>query len=326
MRLTRWKLLAGVLGLAMGGVAATADPPARVITTCAPRVCYEPCPPIVVSVPVVPSQGVVVAAHQPPLPVVVPEPAVLVLPAAAEKPAAEKAPPPRPVVENVELPAPVAPIVHVPTPGTPPPGYRRPVMVSGPATTLDLPPPVQPVVAPTNPPEPTLVTPVVDETIPLPPISSSPQRLDPPALPPSPSKPITPTAEPTRAGASLRVVLHIGAGQPKFEVMTGDDTLLKVVSDKVDVRSPSEKGETMSALKAAGGVRFSAPGCEGTCSELTVLPGTGDVELAGDVRVKCKQGKGETEIVGGKLTFKLGSAPAYSVPEPTGTVSTSFQK
>src|SRR5205823_13232812 len=95
----------------------------------------------------------------------------------------------------------------------------------------------------------------------------------------TPAKPPGPEPTSTAAG-SVRVVLKLGGGPPRFEVLAGDDALLKVVSDKVDVSSPSEKGETMSALKAAGAVRFSAPGCEGTCTALTVLPGSGDVELA----------------------------------------------
>jgi hypothetical protein len=258
-----------------------------------------------------------------PVPAVSPEP-LAVKPVEVGLPkSADLAPP-----KIIELPMPTTPAVKptaaVPAvPGvaveTPPP----------PAVEVSLPvPAVTPATAavPAKPPElPPRAAPAVDP-VPLPtpakPEPPAPPRLDPPASPTgTPAK--SPQAPESVVAGSVRVVLKLGAGQPRFEVLAGEDTLLKVVSDRVDVRSPSEKGETMSALKAAGAVRFSAPGCEGTCQELTVLPGSGDVDLSGDVRVRCKQGKGETEIVASRMTFKLGSAPAYAVPEPA-TVNTSF--
>jgi hypothetical protein len=303
MTLTRWKLLAGLLGLSMAGVAATADPPCPVRTAGPARGCPDPCaprplpPPVVVCAPVVPVETVQVAY----------QPAVPTLPVSDPVKKAEAAPKPQPAGGKViELPMPAAPVVQpLPTP----------------AVEVRLEPPtVTAASGPAKPPEP--IVPVAPTPDPLPPPvakpSTPPQRLDPPVVPTRP--------EPSAEVRDVRVVLRLGAGQPKFEVLSGDDVLLKVVSDAVDVRSPSDKGQPMSALKAAGGVRFSAPGCEGTCSELTVLPGSGDVELAGDVRVRCKQGKGETEIVAAKLTFKLGSAPAYTVPEPAGAVNVSFPR
>src|SRR5579883_597003 len=350
MTLTRWKLLAGMLGLSMGGVAAVADPPCRTHVAAQPVV-VVPClpePAVAVGLPAIPAAapaGAVQAGFQPPVEVAAPKPgaAAPVMPApppvtpvpdlpapaapglmvpAVEpvKPVAEVAPTPRPVAKKTEGP----PAVTVSKPADPPPAavdLPLPLPVPGPAKNAEpakssgLPPaavsplvldPVAPA-RPTAPPPPPVVT-----------------RLDPPAVPavnPPGPPPAQPEPHPT---GGVRVVLKLGAGQPRFEVVSGDDALLKVVSDRVDVKSPSEKGEVMSALKAVGGVRFSAPGCEGTCAELTVLPGSGEVELAGDVRVKCKQGRGETEIAASKLSFKLGSAPAYSVPEPSAAVNASF--
>jgi hypothetical protein len=308
MTLTRWKLLAGLLGLSMAGVAATADPQCPAKTAGPPPV---PCP-VVVDVPVIPAAATVPVGTKPPLDIPAPPtvavtvaaPPALPVPVAAKDPEPPKLPEPLPAPE---LPVPTTPAAKPtsPTPALPEVHLEPPRPASAPpAKPPELPPPAD--------------TPVITGPSTTPP--PAPQRLDPPAVPKQ--SPLA-NPEPTAAGA-VRVVLHLGAGQPRFEVLAGDDTLLKVVSDRVDVRSPSEKGETMSALKAAGEVRFSAPGCEGVCQDLTVLPVSGDVELSGNVRVKCKQGKGETEIVASKVTFKLGSAPAYAVPEPAATLNTSF--
>jgi hypothetical protein len=312
MTLTRWKLLAGLLGLSMAGVAATADPQCPAKTAGPPPV---PCP-VVVGVPVIPAAAVAEAVQvgtKPPLDIPAPPPpevTVAAAPPALPVPAAAKDPEPPKLPEPVSAPPPQAVIIERPKPTAPAPvlpevRLEPPTPAAAPpAKPPELPPPVDP---------PVLTGPA---TTPPP----APQRLDPPAIP---KQSLQASPEPLPAGA-VRVVVNLGAGQPRFEVLAGDDTLLKVVSDRVDVQSPSVKGETMSALKAAGGVRFSAPGCEGVCQDLTVLPGSGDVELSGNVRVKCKQGKGETEIVASKMTFKLGSAPAYAVPEPAATLNTTF--
>ena len=340
MTLTRWKLLAGLLGLSMGGVAAVADPPCRTHAAHLPPPCPTggPAVPTLVSVPVIPAAAPVEAVQvgfTPPVDVPAPKPgevpptavalppvpaapglAAPELPALPAEPAKPVAPPPRPVAEKKAVkPADAAPPVIDLLPVVP-----GPVQASEPVKAAD-------------PPQRQLAPPVVAlDPAPLPPPAvsqpqSPAQRLDPPTLTPA-GPPPAPTLGPPEAVAppagTARVVLKIGAGQPRFEVVSGDDTLLKVVSDKVDVTSPSGKGEPMSALKATGGVQFSAPGCEGTCAELTVLPGAGLVELAGGVRVKCKQGKGETEILAAKLTVKLGAAPGYAVSEPAGAVNASF--
>jgi hypothetical protein len=107
----------------------------------------------------------------------------------------------------------------------------------------------------------------------------------------------------------LKVMLHMGDDRPRFEVRDGDEVYLKVVCDKVDVKSPSDRGETMSTLRATGRVTFVTPGGEGTCEELTVIPGTGQVVVAGRVSFKYNWGKVETTVSGEKMTFRLGSTP-----------------
>jgi hypothetical protein len=65
----------------------------------------------------------------------------------------------------------------------------------------------------------------------------------------------------------------------------------------------------MSTLRATGRVTFVTPGGDGTCEELTVIPGTGQVVVAGRVSFKYNWGKVETIVSGEKMTFRLGSAP-----------------
>src|SRR5687767_9790120 len=97
MTLTRWKLMAGLLGLSMGGVAATADPPCRVVAAGPPG--PAPCP-VVVAVPEVSCPtGPQVAVGTPIIPVYAVAPPGATPPPAAKptdppKVAAEPAPPP----------------------------------------------------------------------------------------------------------------------------------------------------------------------------------------------------------------------------------------
>ena len=99
------------------------------------------------------------------------------------------------------------------------------------------------------------------------------------------------------AQAKYRILLRVGEGEPLFEVRSGDHLILKVVCEKVDVKSP-EKGQGLSAVKAYGKVRFAGFGAEGTCDELNFLAGTGEVAMTGHVmiQVKDKLGRVESEV------------------------------
>ncbi len=311
MTLTRWKLLAGLLGISIAGVVASADPHCSGTNPLQSR--RAPTPPVQTanSAPTVSIVPLVVpATANPPtqyvspaitltLPMLeaVPTPSIVAVPMLNLEPpqlTVSEAPKPKLVV--------VQPFVTIPdavTPSTLIPPTFAPVSDK----VIDLPLPmtvVKPIPAVTLIPTPTLDVPVVREV---------------PAIVAS-RKPLAKPEEAPTEVSSVRVVVRLGMAQPKFEVLSGEDVLLKAACEKIDVRS-IEKGDGVTPLKATGGVRFSAPGCEGTCDQLTVLPGTGEVELAGNVKVRCKRGKGETEIVATTMKFKLGSAPAYAVPEPT---------
>ena len=126
--------------------------------------------------------------------------------------------------------------------------------------------------------------------------------------PPQP-KPTTPAPTPAAAEKKLKVLLHMGDDRPKFEIRDGDEVYLKVASDKVDVKSPGDAGANMSTMRATGKVTFVTPGGEGTCSELVVVPGTGQVVVTGQVNFTYNWGKVETTVSGEKMTFRLGATP-----------------
>jgi hypothetical protein len=103
------------------------------------------------------------------------------------------------------------------------------------------------------------------------------------------------------------VQMHLGAGKPYFEVRDGEELVLKVVSDAVEVKAPADNGDAASVLKASGGVSFRTLGGNGTCDELRVIPGTGEVVVSGRVSVTSNWGKAETTATADKMTFRLGA-------------------
>lgn len=338
MTLTRWKLMAGGLGLSIAGVVAmagpqcpntskdatreTAPPPTPVVAAkkelpAKPTPAPMPVLPLVESPPALPAVAVAPKLELPPpevkpaptptldvpalspLPPVagspLPDVALKTDPPKVELPKSEPAPPkPDRVVElplpGVTAPKPVAPVVDLPTVKE----TKPPVELTPPAVAVEKPAPAPRV--------------LLDEPPPAPLPKAEPKKVE--ATPTKVTKPAT------SEEAAVRIVIHLGTGQPKFDVMAGDDALLKAVCNNIDIRSPTENGAGVTPLKAGGKVQFSAPGCEGTCDSLTVLPTTGEVELSGNVKVHTRLGKGSTEINATTMKFKLGSAPAYSVPEP----------
>ncbi|HET6575850.1 MAG TPA: hypothetical protein VFG68_19770 [Fimbriiglobus sp.] len=311
MTTTRWKLTAGGLVLALGGLAAVAGVPAR---SCQPE--HKAGPVVLVEAPVPipvapvlyqPPADAPTAPAIPPAPVVpaVSTPAeasVFPLPVVTAEAKSEPKPPPK-EDKVFELTVPAAEPVQ---PASSPP----------PAPTGDLEPagspPALPVAKPFPPPE---LKPTPTPTpAPAPPSLPAPKPT-PPAPKPTPTwgDPLLntkPDPAPTVVETKLKVCLRMGDERPRFEVRDGDEVYLKVVCDKVDVKSPSDRGETMSTLRATGRVTFVTPGGDGTCDELTVIPGTGQVVVAGRVSFKYNWGKVETTVSGEKMTFRLGSTPS----------------
>lgn len=114
-----------------------------------------------------------------------------------------------------------------------------------------------------------------------------------------------------------RFTLHMGGSEPNLEIRSGDDIILKVHCEKVDVKSPTEPGQTLGTVHATGRVRFLGLASEGTCDELSFQAGTGDVGLSGNVTIQVKNrfGRTESELTGERMNYRLdtGSSTATSV-------------
>jgi DUF4097 and DUF4098 domain-containing protein YvlB len=115
----------------------------------------------------------------------------------------------------------------------------------------------------------------------------------------------------------FRIILRVGEGDPTFEVRSGDDVLMKVACEKVDIAS-AEKGQPMQQVKATGKVRFVGFGSEGTCEELSFVAGTGELQLAGNVtiQVKDKLGRVDSELKSDKVKYKLDASSLPGVMKP----------
>ncbi len=114
----------------------------------------------------------------------------------------------------------------------------------------------------------------------------------------------------------FRIHLRVGEGEPNFEVRCGDELVLKVACEKVDIKSP-EKGNGPSAVRASGRVRFVGFGSEGTCDELSFLAGTGEVSMTGNVKIQVKDkfGRIESELSTDAMKYRID--PCLSVgPRP----------
>ena len=365
MNRTRWKLLIGTLGLSLGGLAAIADVPSQNgIISCTPgkpqqvaRVNYQE-PPIPIPVPKVadvPLSG----APMTPAPAIIPvigDISPPSLPRHAPTPAplvAIPSPPPIITLSEPERPQPAPVFIDAPRVGTE--ALRLPTpqplsMPVNPASGFTLPSLPEPVAVKPTPAPPTVPAPIVIERIPAspPPLGSEQPVIaqEIPRIPADPliAKPILPAPTPSwepRAQAipteapseparnlekKLKVLLHMGDERPRFEVKEGDEIYLKVISDKVEVKSPSDSGANMSVMRAGGKVTFITPGGEGTCDELSVIPGTGQVIVTGKVAFTYNWGKVETTVSGEKMTFRLGSTPGTTPSSGTQGVPTSYQR
>jgi len=360
MLLSRWKMMAGVLGVTLGGLAAVAGQCPKMDSSKTSRHQANLPPDIELPKPSgIPSAGSPSAKT----------------PAAPSAPAVPAAPAPGlPSLPTVELP-PAPPAAQLPeVPKTTGPGPQLPTPTPLPATTPATPPlalpavpatpvipasgtdtkpllpppgpaPTEPTAKPTPPvasPTPFDLTPSVPETKPtLPkPTQSTPSQSVPSFSPPAPPaidpapvlQPTDPLVEPSprkspkpdvsdapkATATKYRILLRVGEGEPTFEVKYGDDLVLKVICEKIDIKSPEKGAAGLSAVKASGKVRFVGFGAEGTCEELSFLAGTGEVSMAGAVKiqVKDKLGRIESELSTETMKYKIDPSAALTGGKP----------
>lgn len=306
MRLTRWKLMAGVLGLSMCGLAALAEPACRTvgITRRAEEPKSEPTeaakpllPPADTAVP-----PPVIPAVEDKKPATLPPPIPLEIKPVDTKPVA------LPPVNDPKTPPAVDPKLleevakaqnpPVPLPTLPEKKDAGPAPIPVPAPTLPLPGNPNPLPAPTPAPQPS----------PVPPPITTPPAPPAPVFP----DPVVPVKNESAAlssvtGKKLKVTLHLSDDKPWFEVKDGDDLVLKVTAEGVNLSAAADaKKAAAGTLTAVGGVTFRTLGGFGTCDELQVVPGTGEVVVTGKVSVTSNWGKSETTATADKMTFRLG--------------------
>jgi hypothetical protein len=340
MNLTRWKAMAGLLALGIGGLAALAEPPSSGTNPKQPsgKSCAE-CP--AVNVPPLPVAVPTRTEVCPLTPVATPAPLVIptvttetpVPPVAAASPA--PTPAPMPQLQEIE----VAPMPRL-QPEVSPVEFAIPSDSETPSAGAK---PTAPVLNPATPAALTPTTPQAVEARPVPnpaPASIPSQAIQAKPVPPTPrSVPMAttvpdpassePIAQPIPSDASkvpsaeiatpsrekkLKVQLYMSDDRPRFEVRDGDEVYLKVICDSVDVKAPNGRADAQTILRASGRCAFVTPGGDGFCDELCVVPGTGVVTVSGNVRFRYQWGRAETEVSGDKLTFRLGSTPGMLAP------------
>lgn len=316
MATSRWKVMAGVLGVSLGGLAALAGQSPKVGETRRAQ------PPALPDLPaaVAPKPAGAPTLDVPPPASLPTLPAVLVTPPAAlpilSEPPVADAKKLTPVVTPASgLALPTAPVVIPATAfGSAPLALPTvPTAVDPPAPKPTA--PVVPMDVKPNFPEPakTLPAPVVNDPLPT--------GFTPPTPTANVVEPVAVRSAPPAAVAAVahkyRILLRVGEGEPTFEVRTGDDLMMKVVCEKVDIAS-SEKGQPMQQVKASGKVRFAGFGSEGTCDELSFIAGTGELQLAGNVtiQVKDKLGRVDSELKSDKVKYKLDASALPGVMKP----------
>jgi len=342
MIVSRWKVMAGVIGVSVGGLAAIAGqcprpgetnrraeetlfaaaeapkvPPAggAPARPTPPPAVELPPPPITADVPAVPAIPAAAPVKPPELPAspaTKPEalPALPdIKPADAKKPEPQKYPdihalPPKGVTTGLTPAGSFAPDLDVrpatATPPTPPVNgleFTKPTAPPASADPLVGKPTAAPqLVPPSDPPAPAITSTIPD---------------------PAPAKIAAAAPAAVQAAAKFRIVLRVGEGEPTFEVRHDDHLVMKVTSEKVDIKSP-EKGQGLSAVTASGKVRFVGFGAEGTCDTLSFLAGTGEVSMAGNVNVKVRDkiGRVESELTTDKMQYKLDNTALTGVLKP----------
>lgn len=368
--LSRWKLMAGILGVSLGGLAAAASQCPKFDRSKgrseeAPAAKAEPkLPPAgAPSAPPTPPKLEIPAPPQltpggstppvtldlpklpdaPPAPTGLPpipqksEPATPVIPTAGTAPAKPESKPAEPALPPVDAgkkpvppttAAPADPLIGdlVPTPPMGKPSAPAPLMegkndvkpmksASGPPSATLNTVPVVPNGVTNHPPEvsgigtggiPMPAT-IADTVPPLPGGTEASPVVTGPAIVYPDANVSKPAPAGVQAGATpYRILLRVGEGEPTFEVKNGDNLVLKVACDKVDIKSP-EKGAGLSEVTARGKVRFAGFGAEGTCDELKFFAGTGEVSMTGTVKVQVKDklGRVESELTTGSMKYKI---------------------
>ena len=342
MMLNRWKVLACTLTVGVGGLAVFATPPADPkenpkepgplpILTVKPASSPKgsdtapPTKPVkveefdldipLVAPPVPPKAKADEPAAKPKsepvfLDIDIPIPPPVIVPVKAEVPAKKDAPKPEPDKFDTP-PPPIAPplplvkeptkkvkgfagsVIGLPEPGVPTPDLDLPVRGFGRGSLVEMPVKKPEVAAPIK------ATPPVDA-------GQLPSAWD--------VSGNTAATEP----AKLKMLVRMGDAKPRFEIRSSasQELLLKVYGERIEMQTPPEGKTSVVGVSAQGKVRFTAPGIEGTCDHLTILSGTGEVLLKGNIHLKTKRGKSWSEMTAEKMVYQIGNAGLATTRNP----------
>ena len=136
-------------------------------------------------------------------------------------------------------------------------------------------------------------------------------ELSSPELIPAPKK-LLPT--PPSSDDGIKVVVRMTSGRPSLAILSDGAEMLTLTCEQLDLAARGPGDDSVSAIKASGKVTFTAPGCQGQCDELVLNPKSWDGSMLKNVRVKCSQGRGDSELTADKMTFKLRSPRDVVVP------------
>lgn len=335
MTISRWKLMAGFLGLSVGGLAMCCAQTSPVLPTPPKIDLPEPGP---LNLPVPPAAGNKASPDKEieiVLPVLNPPKPLELVPVKAEEKgkAEEKKPAPTPSVNEIPslggIYEPPAAPKSEPKEGL---GELEKIVPKAPTpvTGLDLNPVSPPATKKAPAPKPTELTPEPTKvaTPPAPAFDPAPTRFEEPKAPAKlvvteapVAKPVAkPEVKPEAAGTKLKLLLRMGTGTPRFEIRstTSEELLFKVYGEKIEMQAAPDggKGSPLAGVTAVGKVKFIGPGVEGTCDSLTLLSGTGEVLMKGNVQLKTKTGRTWSELAAEKMMYQIGLNGLKVTPNP----------
>ena len=303
MPLKYWRTLACALALGIGGLAVCADECLRGGAAAGKETRRAKADP----------------KTEPPLAVVTPPVAAVTLPPPADL--ADPEPPARAFVLPLAQPSPPVVQASFEPPLAPKPADASPATLPVPPTppsnpaALDLPPP-PPMIGPK--PEPLPAVPPTVALPPTPPPAPMLPKFDPPPAPPV-SVPMPPPAvsgvvpaktvsstKPAAPTAQYKLFLRMGgSGQPRFEIRDGDQLLLKVTCEQIELHGAQDGTSALPGLTATGKVKLHGSGLDGTCDQLSIVSAKGEVALKGTVRLTCYRGTTSSQVAAESVMFQL---------------------
>jgi hypothetical protein len=95
-----------------------------------------------------------------------------------------------------------------------------------------------------------------------------------------------------------------------MEARIGKDLQFTVLCDHLNMQTPTGQ------VHAAGNVSVNGPSVEGICEKLALAWDDDRLNLAGNVRLKCKQDGQDVELAGEQLSVKLAVVEPVPPPAP----------